>query len=139
MLHRDPGFPFTANRLGRALALSGRPDEALRIFEEDGVRGLGYVGYVYAVTGRRAEAEAIAANLDNSRNSAGQQLLIYGGLSDKERAFEALERLVGRNPWRAATWMNRPEVAILRDDPRFGEIRRRLRMPEEIIAGAGRP
>jgi tetratricopeptide (TPR) repeat protein len=126
VLQRDPGFPFTANRLGRALALSGRPDEALRIFEEDR-SGPAYVGYVYAVTGRRAEAEALAAALAHNPR---QLLLIYGGLGDRERAFEALERLRATNEWRAATWMHRPEVAIIRDDPRFGDIKRRLRMPE---------
>jgi tetratricopeptide (TPR) repeat protein len=135
VLQRDPAYPFTAIRLGRALALLGWLDEALRVFEEDR-SGPAYVGYVYAVTGRRAEAEALATAL---AHNPAQQLLIYGGLGDKERAFEALERLVGRNPWRAATWMHRPEVAIIRDDPRFGEIRRRLRMPEQIIDGAGRP
>jgi hypothetical protein len=95
-----------------------------------------YLGYLYAVTGRRDEAEALVAE---HPKAPIRQMLIYAGLGDKERAFEALERLVGRNPWRAATWMHRPEVAIIRDDPRFGEIRRRLRMPEQIIDGAGRP
>ena len=57
------------------------------------------------------------------------QLLIYGSLGDKERAFEALLRTVEKNPWRAATWMHRPEVATLRDDPRFADFRRRLKIP----------
>jgi hypothetical protein len=50
----------------------------------------------------------------------------YGDLGDKERAFEALERAVAANPWWAATWMLRPEVALLRDDPRFTAIRKQL-------------
>jgi hypothetical protein len=58
-------------------------------------------------------------------------LLIYCGLGDKERAFDALGRIVATNPWRAATWMMRPEVKFLRDDPRFEEIRRlQLRIPK---------
>lgn len=125
VLEQDPKYPYAASWLGRALALFGRLDEALHVFEEN-QSGAGYVGYVYAVTGRRAEAEAIAAR---ASAPARQQLLIYGGLGDKDRAFEALERLVTENPWRAATWMMRPEVKILRDDPRFAEIRRRLRIP----------
>ncbi len=84
------------------------------------------MGHVYAMTGRRAEAEVLAANED-SRPAI--QFFIYGSLGDKDRAFEALKRTFDRNPWRAATWMMRPEVAILRDDPRFGEIRRQLRIP----------
>jgi serine/threonine-protein kinase len=131
VLERDPTYPFAANRLGRALALSGRPDEALRIFEEDHSVGPAYVGYMYAMTGRRDEAEAVARNAANNpgERATATQFWIYGGLGDKERAFEALNRLVEKNPWRAATWMRRPEVAFLRDDPRFDEIRRRLRIP----------
>ena len=125
VLEQDPTYPYAANRLGRALALSGRLDEALRTFEQDDGSGPGYVGYVYAMTGRHAEAEALAARAPNP----GAELLIYGGLGDKERAFDALGRIVERNPWRAATWMMRPEVKFLRDDPRFGEFRRRLKIP----------
>jgi len=131
VLARDPSYPFAANRVGRALALSGRMDEALRVFEEDDSVGPGYVGYVYARTGRRDEAEAIARDAARIPGgfAAATQLLIYGGLDDKDRAFEALDRLVERNAWRAATWMLRPEVAVIRDDPRFDAIRRRLKIP----------
>jgi hypothetical protein len=80
---------------------------------------------VYAVSGLRAEAEELAATA-----IPAHQLLIYGGLGDKDKAFEALESLFERNPWRAATWMLRPEVAIIRNDPRFAEFRKnRLRIP----------
>jgi hypothetical protein len=117
VLARNPDYPHAKNYLARALVLTGRPDEALRYFGPES----GYLGYVYAVTGRRAEAEAIAAT-----TYPAYQVLIYGALRDKERAYEALYLLVDRNPWRAATRMIQPEVDIIRDDPRFGEIRRRL-------------
>jgi tetratricopeptide (TPR) repeat protein len=124
VLDRYPTYPYTAVRIGRAHALSGRLDEALRVFEEDR-SGLGYLGYVHARAGRRDEADALAAKAV----SPMMQFLIYGGLGDKERAFEALDRVHAENPWRAATWMMRPEVAVLRDDPRFAAMRRRLRIP----------
>ncbi len=125
VLERDPTFPNVRISLGRALALSGRHDEALAIFKTEGVDGSGNMGYVYAVTDRRDDAEALAAKMKEDSRPA-YQFLIYAGLGDKERAFEALDLVYARNPWRAATWMMRPEVAILRDDPRFGEFRRRL-------------
>ena len=128
VLAQDPTYPFAAIMLGRAYALMGRHDEALAIFKEAGDPGVGgFMGYVYAVTGRRDDAEALAAK-DDSRPS--NQFFIYAGLGDKERAFQALDRLAARNPWRAATWMMRPEVKSLRDDPRFEEIRRQLRIPK---------
>ena len=59
-------------------------------------------------------------------------MLIYAGLNDKERAFEALDRAMAMkfSTWRVATWMNRPEMAILLGDPRYQAIRLRLGLPD---------
>jgi tetratricopeptide (TPR) repeat protein len=126
VLERDPDFPYADLWLGRALVLSGRADEAQPIFERDPSR-FGYLGYLYAVTGRRKEAEAIvAAHAD----SPARLMLIYGGLGDKDRAIAALEQTAAQNWWRAATWMHRPELAVLRGDPRVDAIKTRLGLPQ---------
>jgi len=132
VIKQDADFPFAKLWLARALALSGlalslpdRVSEAQAIFESN-PRGFGYFGWLYALTGRRAEAEKLAA--ENPKVPRGQ-MLIYGGLGDKDRAFEALERLAGMNPWRAAEWMHRPEMVILRGDPRFDAMKARLGLP----------
>jgi tetratricopeptide (TPR) repeat protein len=126
VLNQDPDFPFVDAQLGRALYLSGRTDEALPIFSGKPEYDV-FLGYLYAITGRRAEAEALAAGFPPAK-----QFWIYGGLGDKERAFEALDRAVTINPgsWRVATWMIRPEMTILHGDPRFQAIRQRLGLPE---------
>jgi len=85
------------------------------------------MGYLLAVSGRRDEAEAMAVKY---LDSPGRLMLIYGGLGDKDRAFAALERAAEINWWRAATWLHRPEMAILRDDPRLPALRRTLGLPE---------
>jgi tetratricopeptide (TPR) repeat protein len=126
VLERDPAFPYADIWLGRALVLSGRPDEALPIFESRPAL-FGYLGYLYAVTGRRDEAEALAAA---HPESPPRQMLIYAGLGDKDRAYEALERAAAVHPWRAATWMYRPEMKILRGDARVAALRKRLGLPE---------
>ena len=127
VLARDPKFPYAEVFLGRALLFAGRPKEALAMFENSKSEGdWGYIGYLYAVTGRRAEAEALAAS---HPDAAARQMLIYGGLGDKNRSFEALERTAQVNWWRAATWMIRPEMSVLRDDPRVAELRDRLGLP----------
>ena len=127
VVERDPDFPFIGVFLGRALLFAGRPAEALTLFENSPSEGnWGYIGYLYAVTGRRDEAEALAAK---HPESAARQMLIYGGLGDKDRAFEALERTAAIHWWRAATWMVRPEMAILREDPRVADLRRKLKLP----------
>jgi tetratricopeptide (TPR) repeat protein len=82
-----------------------------------------YRAYVLAVLGRDEEAKALLAQ--NSRVDA-RHLLVYAGLGDRERAFDALRRAAALDPWRAVTWMQRPEMALLRGDPRYDEIRTQL-------------
>jgi len=126
VLNQAPDFPFVDAHLGRALYLSGRPDEALPILSSK-LEYQVFLGYLYAIMGRRDEAEALAAGFRPAR-----QFWIYAGLGEKDRAFEALDRALTINPesWRVATWMIRPEMKILRGDPRFQAIRRRLGMPD---------
>jgi eukaryotic-like serine/threonine-protein kinase len=126
VLDRDPSFPYGDLWLGRALVFVGRPDEAIPIFTRDPTY-FGYLGHLYAVTGRRAEAEALAAA---HPESPSRQMLIYGGLGDADRALDALEKTAADNWWRAATWMYRPEMAVVRGHPRLIALRRRLGLPE---------
>ena len=122
VLARDATFPWASLWLGRALALSGRPEDAVPIFAAN-PNYWAYLGYAYGVMGRRAEAEALAAaHPDDPRG----QMMIYSALGDRDRAIDALERLASRNPWRAATWLHRPEMAPIRSDPRVGAIKARL-------------
>jgi serine/threonine protein kinase/tetratricopeptide (TPR) repeat protein len=123
----DPAFPYVDVWLGRALYFSGRFDEARVALERAGPEFWGYGGYLLAVTGHREEAEALAAR---HSDSPGRTMLIYGGLGDKDRAFDALVRTAEVNWWRAATWMHRPEMALLRGDPRMPALRKKLRLPE---------
>jgi tetratricopeptide (TPR) repeat protein len=133
VLARDREFPFVNLWMGRALALSGQAEQALRHYgQQPGTEA--YRGYAHAVLGHREEAERLAAALAAEPH---RQMLIYGGLGDKERAFEALERVVAQNPWRAATWMIRPEVAIVRNDPRYRVIRHRLGLSDEAASWWG--
>jgi serine/threonine-protein kinase len=132
VLEVDSTFPYAKVWLGRALVLSGlerglpdRVSEAQAIFEND-PKGFGYLGYLYAMTGRRREAEELAAKHPELPRG---QMLIYAGLGDKDRAFEALERLAGMNSWRAAEWMHRPEMVLLRGDPRLDALKSRLGLP----------
>jgi serine/threonine-protein kinase len=127
VLARAPNFPFADRFLGRALTLAGRSNEALAILQKSSLEGnWGPLGYLYAVTGRRDEAEALAAK---HPNAPGRQMLVYAGLDDKDRAFEALERTAAVDWWFAAWAMIRPEMAVLRGDPRVADLRRRMGLP----------
>jgi len=123
----DPTFPVVAGLRVRALIQKGRVSEAIAWMERQGAAGAeGYLGYAYAVSGRRAEAEVLAAR---NHDFPQRQAMIYSGLGDKDRAFEALERLAAINPRRAGAFLTRPELAALRGDPRMAALRTELGLP----------
>jgi serine/threonine-protein kinase len=123
----DPAFPFVDVWLGRALYFSGRFEEAQAALERAGPQFWGYIGYLLAVSGRREEAQALAAR---HPDASSRTMLIYAGLGDKDRAYEGLRRTAEINWWRAATWLHRPEMALLRDDPRIPALKKMLGLPE---------
>ena len=122
----DPDFPFVKGWRVRALLQKGRVRDAIAWLETQGGGGEGYLGYAYAVSGRRGEAEALAAK---NENHPQRQAMIYAGLGDTDLAFAALERLVALNPLRAAAYLTRPELARLRGDARMIAVRRKLGLP----------
>jgi TolB-like protein/DNA-binding winged helix-turn-helix (wHTH) protein len=124
----DPEFPFAGFWRARAMFHKGRRAEAIAWFEQQGDRGEGYLGYAYAVTGRRDEAEKLAEGNDDFPQ---RQIMTYAGLGDRNRAFEALERLAALNARRAGAYLTRPELAALRGDPRMTAVRRTLGLAPE--------
>ncbi len=122
----DPTFPFVAGLRVRALLHKGRVTEAIAWMERQGAGAEGYLGYAYAVSGRRADAEALAAR---NHDFPQRQAMIYAGLGERDHAFEALDRLAAINPRRAGAYLTRPELARLRGDPRMGALRTKLGLP----------
>jgi eukaryotic-like serine/threonine-protein kinase len=126
IMQHDPAFPYVDVWLGRALYFSGRFDEAEVTLTRAGPQFFGYLGYMLAVSGRRDEALALASK---HPDSPSRTMLIHAGLGDSDRAFEGLAQTAEINWWRAATWMHRPEMALLRDDPRMPALRKKLGLP----------
>ena len=122
----DPAFPYVDVWLGRALYLSGRYDEARQTLEGAGPEFFGYLGYLLAVSGHRAEAEALVAS---NRDKPSRTMLIHAGLGHRDEAFDMLARTAEINWWRAATWLRRPEMALLRGDPRMPALLQKLGLP----------
>jgi serine/threonine-protein kinase len=128
----DPAFPYTDKLLGRALILSGRLEEGLAVLESTPEHGLGgghnadSQAYALVRLGRRAEAEQIAVEHDRFPQRA---VLIYTALGDHDRAFEALDRAVAKEPQRVPIMLTYPELAPLQADPRMAAVRRRFKLP----------
>jgi TolB-like protein len=121
--------------LGRVRLGQGKFDQAIQIFTADLNRGLsagnqvrGYLGFAYGRAGRREEAEKLEAETPavNPLNHA----LIFAGLGDKDRTFEALERAAAGGPFRIGRVLTWPELSLLRGDPRLKTLRRKVGLPE---------
>jgi TolB-like protein len=112
--------------IGRALLFQGRAEEAIRILSGDR-SNRAYLGYAYARSGRREEAEKLAIDLSPRPL---QQAVIFAGLGDKERTLEALDRMAVVGPVRMGWILGLPELALLRNDPRLKPLRKKVGLPE---------
>jgi TolB-like protein/Tfp pilus assembly protein PilF len=122
-----PDYPSRNMCLGRALIGQGRTEEAIRSFIKSGDRGeRGYLGYAYARSGRREEAEKLAIDLSPRPI---QQAVIFAGVGDKDRTFEALDRAAVVGPVRMGSILSLPELALLRGDPRLQALRKKVGLP----------
>ena len=122
----DPTLQYAAEWCGRALVQKGDVVAGIAMLEKLRDRTAGYLGYAYAVSGRRAEAENL---LPRGVSYPQREALIYAGLGDKDQAFEAVERLAALNPRRAGSYLTYPELALLRGDPRVAALRKKLGLP----------
>src|SRR5262249_3076369 len=119
-------YPFKSWCLGRCLLGQGRTGEAIQLLataSDELARGS--LGYAYARSGRREEAEKLAAT-----SLPFAQALIFVGLGDKDRTLEALDRMAASGPVRAGRALALPEFAFLRGDPRLKALRKKAGLPE---------
>src|SRR5262249_2290859 len=110
--------------LARVRLGQGKIADAVKIMENDAgtatnPQGRGLLGYLYARAGQREQAEQMARDA----KFANEQALIYAGLGDKDKTFDALERMGTVGAQRVGRYIKFPEMALLRDDPRLSALR----------------
>lgn len=108
----------------------GRTSQAIELMNRNpgftrNPQSRGFLGFAYARSGRRDEAERMAA----ATTFPNEQALIYAGLGDKDRTFEALTRMTALGAQRVGLYLNYPELALLHDDSRLNEFRKSLGLP----------
>jgi hypothetical protein len=123
VLKVDPNFPLIGLVKSRALLMKGEAAEAVAILEAMPPNRAPELGYAYAVTDRRAEAEALA---HTAANVPLTQAIIYAGLGDHDRAFATLERGATAGDPKMGGVLTYPEMIALRQDPRYEALRRRI-------------
>lgn len=135
VINRDPTFARAYLNLGEILLEQGKTEEAIEAYKN--IRELSQdpladmaLGHAYAVAGRRAEAEKMAAELEekvrNKQVSPFLPAVIYAGLNDKDKAFYWLERAYQeRSNWLTLIKVGR-RMKNLHGDPRFDDLLKRV-------------
>jgi Flp pilus assembly protein TadD len=92
------------------------------------------LGYVYAVSGSKAEARKILAELqhlsEHSYVPATDMALIYAGLGEKDKAFARLDKAYEEHSFSLSNLKVEPRFDPLRSDPRFADLLRHIGLPQ---------
>jgi len=135
-LDMDSNFSVGHHYLGIVYGQKAMYKEALEEFQRSdmlsggGAFNTAQSGYIYAVWGKRAEAEKIIAELKRqSKNSSVSPwgiALIYTGLGESDQAFEWLDKAYNDRAFDLQYAKVDPRFATLRSDPRFQKLLKRM-------------
>jgi tetratricopeptide (TPR) repeat protein len=138
-LDLEPGFAIGHLRLGVAYGWLNRYDDALAQLDLGLRASGGNPGFVaalvrvYATSGREREARRqLAELLDMAKQRyvpAYSIAAAYAALGDKDAAFMWLERAFEERSLELTFIGVEPEMDILRADPRFRDLLRRMNLP----------
>ncbi len=138
-LELNPNSDHAHHHFANAYLGEGRYGDAIAEAEKasasNSTLGTGRVaqlGYVYAASGKRAEAQKVLEQLKeiskqryvNPANFA----MIYTGLGDKDRAFEFLQKQYEAHPFALNFLKVDPVWDSLRSDPRFVALLRQMNL-----------
>jgi tetratricopeptide (TPR) repeat protein len=121
----------------RVLIAASRYDEAAEYCERLPARSQ-CLSRVRSGQGRFGETIHLLEHLPELSNNpqtrgflgyANEQALIFAGLGDKDRTFDALDRMAPLGPQRIGLYLDYPELALLRGDPRLKVFRSKVGLP----------
>ena len=131
-LELSPEYAWSLHHLGLAYAAKGMYEEALAAHEEALALVPYYewgLGHAYALTGRTDEARAMAAELEAAASTDAWALAhIYAALGERDESFRWMTVAFDSNI-AFAPWLKGAPFALLRDDERVPELRRRMGLP----------
>jgi len=132
-LELNPDFPIGLYVIGAVYAAKGMYEEAIAAHQKTGAVAPDWgwgLGHTYALAGQKDKARKIAADLEEEAKNHWGLAEIYTALGEKDEAFRWLEAgYEYRHNW--IPWMGwNPNYEPLHDDPRFGDLLRRMNFPE---------
>jgi tetratricopeptide (TPR) repeat protein len=106
--------------------------ERARAILRDSAEVLSLIGYTYAVSGRRPEAQQVLHEFDRLSKqryvSPYHMAMIYAGLGERDKAFGWLEKAYEDREGRMTILKMAPEFDGLRSDPRFTKLLQRMNL-----------
>lgn len=131
-LELRPDYAWSLHHLGLAYAAKGMYEDALAAHEEATALDPYYrwgLAHANALAGRTDEAQEMAAELETEASPDAWALAhIYAGLGERDESFKWVQEAYDSNiPF--APWLKGAPFELLRDDARFQELRRRMRLP----------
>ena len=127
-VHASAGVGYEG--IGKLSEAAAEYQQAIELSKGD-LDSLASLGHVYAVAGRRYDAEKILRNLEQkARNGKASPYLpatVYAGLGKKDKAFELLEKAYREKSLDIA-WILKPDIRTddLRSDARFSDLLNRV-------------
>jgi serine/threonine-protein kinase len=137
-LELNPDFVVGLYVLGSAYAEKGMYEEAIKAHQRAGMLSRdrkSALGLTYAMAGRQDEARLVLAELEADPTTWDTWYIaqIYAVLGEKDEAFRWLEAAYGPPHHPYVPWIRYPSAfKHLHDDPRFGDLLRRMNLPELI-------
>ncbi len=135
-LEMDSNFPIAHSYLGRALIRKGEFEQAIiecqtaTRLSEGHPFYMAWLGYAYAMGGKRNEALRILHDLEaisRRRYVASHDIAaIYAGLGERSKAIVWLNKAYGERSYTVLQLEVEPEFDSLRSDPRFQELMHRI-------------
>jgi TolB-like protein/Tfp pilus assembly protein PilF len=134
----DPNFLMGQLSLASAYAVKGMSGEAISQAEKvisagstlEDVQTLTFVGWVYAVSGRKEDARKFLSRMLDlrARRYVDPSLIgaVYAGLGEKDKAFEWLTKAYEEHSGQIVWIKVDPWYKNLRSDPRYKELLRKM-------------
>lgn len=124
--------------LGLAYEQQSRTQDAIEEFQKaislsNGVDGLGSLGHLYAISGKKGEAQKILQKIDEVGKSfyvsPYQKAVIYAALGKTDPALAEISKAYNQRSLLPTSLRFDPRLNELRRDPRFQDFLRRTGMP----------
>jgi tetratricopeptide (TPR) repeat protein len=139
----DSVSPWEVIALALAYEMLGQREESLATIRKmtatDSIYQA-FAGALLARLGRRDDAEAILAGMKAQKGyvPSFQLAMLYLGLGQTDDTFRYLEKAYEDRSTNLFDWVSLdPHWAVVRDDPRYRDLLRRLRLPPPAAPRGG--